>query len=1003
MPETIYKLQPNRALHLRGFDGLGASAALHQATATGFQVSGSFSDSADFAVLVLHDADNFFEHPRLRFLPDFDFDGLTLSFEVRYENLMRLDSTKYPTIDWPYLDVIREDGTPAQIRLETHATIASGQRTAASGSIDIVAGGLRRYDRLTLWYLNYAFDYAVPQVECSFVFFGTGIEGTVHSLTVDGTEYATTEVAGDTNTSITGRIAAAAAASPRVTVAQVAGNQIDVANAVDDGSAYTVSSSGGGSFVLHGTGPVTVARSLAQQINSTAWGSTAFPLTAAATGNRLQLTAARPGEEGNELVVYAVANGSRLTTSVPELRLAGGSNDVTWRIQLDFAALGIPRIRQMWLTFAPPLPYGSPLSRTEWRAVFSNWSVTGPLAKRQLKVAGPDSVRVEENSSWCQYSGDWRREEGFYSDGHARRAEQIGDRVTVKYACAVVHDLYVGTSLAAGQGTVGVRLDGDAETELVTALAESAPVITRRKVRSSVPPGVHFATLTLKNAKPFIFDFLEAAVPGDVPDPLPGRAHASPALDYSTDHTYKLSPSRLHWQFDRLGFTGPMNLYLGVFWWNQRRAVNQTLAAVHVQFSGTWQAGDQIQFTIGSQVCGKYCFGGESNDLLARHFAWFVNATYVGVWAEALGDTVTIRVRSAAAAYAFPFSATVTPAATVTGSITVTGALTGSVAGIWEIDPAVEPVLNAGARAWLSDFLTEAAHRDREVTLAASMELVQPPGTFAARFPDGAAVETSVGFGALRSTHCAFSTPMLGYQKRLFTELAAAMIAAGRVPSLQFGEFVWWFFTNWSAQHPAGGMAFYDAETAAHAAQALGRPLHRFLRPTDDPSVNGSADARFLADRLRDYVAALRTHVQASSPGARFELLFPYDVNHPQPAGVHQLGGALNRFVNFPTAWESKASSGLDRIKMEALDFGAWSRNLILARTAMEFPILLGWPRDSIRYLIPVFRPAAAWEREYQTAKGLQIPVLNFWAFDHFCIYGLKVEEPRPAVTFTVS
>ena len=91
MPESIYKLQPNRTIQLRGFDHLGAGAAVHSATANSFKVSGVFRDTADFAVLFLYDADNFYEHPRLKYLPDFDFDGLTLQFDVRYNGLMPLD------------------------------------------------------------------------------------------------------------------------------------------------------------------------------------------------------------------------------------------------------------------------------------------------------------------------------------------------------------------------------------------------------------------------------------------------------------------------------------------------------------------------------------------------------------------------------------------------------------------------------------------------------------------------------------------------------------------------------------------------------------------------------------------------------------------------------------------------------------------------------------------------------------------------------------------------
>jgi hypothetical protein len=61
LSERIFKLQPNRTIQLRGFDDLGASAALHSATSSSFKVSGVFRDPADFAVLI-YDADNFCEH-----------------------------------------------------------------------------------------------------------------------------------------------------------------------------------------------------------------------------------------------------------------------------------------------------------------------------------------------------------------------------------------------------------------------------------------------------------------------------------------------------------------------------------------------------------------------------------------------------------------------------------------------------------------------------------------------------------------------------------------------------------------------------------------------------------------------------------------------------------------------------------------------------------------------------------------------------------------------------
>ena len=155
------------------------------------------------------------------------------------------------------------------------------------------------------------------------------------------------------------------------------------------------------------------------------------------------------------------------------------------------------------------------------------------------------------------------------------------------------------------------------------------------------------------------------------------------------------------------------------------------------------------------------------------------------------------------------------------------------------------------------------------------------------------------------------------------------------------------------------------------------------------PQINGGADAMFLRNVLRDHLAGIIANVRAEHPTTKFELLFPYDVNHPHPAGIHNLGGALNRFVNLPVEWETKASSGLDSIKTEALDFGAWSRNLDLARTAIELPFSLGWPKDSVRHLVPVFRSGYAWEKEIGIATSAGVPVINLWAFDHVCIFGL--------------
>ena len=120
----------------------------------------------------------------------------------------------------------------------------------------------------------------------------------------------------------------------------------------------------------------------------------------------------------------------------------------------------------------------------------------------------------------------------------------------------------------------------------IAALNTASAVVARRLLRSAVPAGSIRSTIRVQQAGVVYFDFLEAAVLSDVPDALAPRANISPALDFDTDHTYKLPPARLLWIMDKLGYAGPMNEYLGVFWWNQRTASGGSVSTAQVTFSG---------------------------------------------------------------------------------------------------------------------------------------------------------------------------------------------------------------------------------------------------------------------------------------------------------------------------------------------------------------------------------------------------------------------------------
>lgn len=999
MPERIYKLQPDRTVHLRGFDHLGASAAVHSATPGGFTVTGNFRDAADFAVVVLYDADNFFEHPRLKYLPDFNFNGLTLSFDVSYENLMPLNSRKYATIDWPYLDVLSQSGAPTRIRLSDHAAVIANPDAQASAQFTIQGESLDAWDRVTLWYQNMAFDYIVPgKVWTEYAFYAQG-PGHQHSIVVRDRAYVYVEAEGDSSAAIAGHLieqiggqVEGIPADPEV--AASTGSEawvVRLDRLLDTGGTVMVSASGNLSEELHHVKASTVCRELCEQINGAAYGQlTPFSLAAEAEGTALRIRTVEGGYDANFLSMYAVAKNGRLKAEPEAVKFAGGTSAATLRVVLDFAVLGITDIRRMWLTLAPRLEDSQDYAGAEWKAVFSNWTLTGPEEVKRLRVAGPGSVLVEALDERCTTRGAWALEEGFYPGNHALAALQPGADVTVRYHCAQTHDLWVWTSLYGDRGAAAAELDGTAAAVLDTATPADDAIITRRRVASGVAAGDHVLRLTALGPGRFYFAGAEAVVAGDVPDPLPAQTEVTPALDYSTDHTYKLPPARILWALDQLGCRGPLNEYIGILWWNERKRVEGAVPELRVEFSGQFAPGDQVWLTIGGQTLGKSLLLGEAAERVARHFAMIANATLVGVWAKVEGMTLVLRARSASPAYTYSVNVQVEQAEGSTGAATGGGLMGGGSMGTWEIDGAAANTVNAGARAWHSDFYSLCAASGRPVLTAMSMELVNPPAALAARYADGDAVLTDMGFGGLRSTHCAFSPGMLAFQKRAFLEVADLMAAQGLTPELQCGEFTWWYFTNHSGANPEGGMAYYDAETAGAAQAALGRPLHPFRTPDDDPGVNGGADAAFLRSRLRDYAEALMAHVRSSHPAAKFEVLFPYDVNHPQPAGIHMLGGRLNRYVNLPAEWGSKGSSGFDRFKVEALDFGVWSRNLDLAFECLQFPLLLGWTADSVRAMIGVFRGGYPWRREVDYAKELGMANVSLWAFDHVCLYGLE-------------
>src|SRR5579872_6747693 len=160
MPETLEKLSPNRDLQCYFFQP-SAVAALSQTSQTGFTVSGTWRQQFDWAV-VEWNRDNVFEHPALRNLPDGDLSGIHLSYTEARNNCIPIDSTLFPTVDWPYLRIWTDDGLSEsmyRVPLAKHSTALDSYNSAVVQFE--LQGTITRNDYIELAWLDQHVNYQV--------------------------------------------------------------------------------------------------------------------------------------------------------------------------------------------------------------------------------------------------------------------------------------------------------------------------------------------------------------------------------------------------------------------------------------------------------------------------------------------------------------------------------------------------------------------------------------------------------------------------------------------------------------------------------------------------------------------------------------------------------------------------------------------------------------------------------------------------------------------------
>jgi hypothetical protein len=888
MAEQLSKLRPDRDLQCY-FERPSAVAALSGASADGFTVSGCWRQQFDWVVIEWN-RDNVFEHPALRNLPDGDLSGLQLSYEEVRTNCIPLDSTLYPTVDWPYLRVWAESNgmeTLHKVPLKNYAA-AVGEYADATVEFEL-QGTATAGDYVELAWLDQHFNYRL-----------TG---------------------GDTLESAINAVAAA-----------ITANQ----------------ASGG--------------------------------VSATASGTHIVLTYhGAPGSNGNRIGVYGTVHGSGTERWAPAAaNFAGGVSPERWRVELDFSALhdatGAPVpttcVRKMRWTWAADLQTGN-FERSEFAVAATNWSVSG--TKLQYSIAGTGSRRIEDDAA-VAYEGQWAEARGNYSGGSIRWTNTPGARVSCTYSANGDHWLYLGTRLADQGGQVAVQVDGG--TPVPLDLGKAAEDVLVRLPIAAVSGGAeHTVTITHAGATGTLvyFDFLEIAYPSVTLPDFARVEQTTLATDWDTDHSLAIAPERTAWLIQKLGFQGRANHYAGAMWFYELNRPGHSYARGTITFSSEPEFGKTTQVFLGPTPIEHLNLIGDTAESIATGFELLINAGSTGVWAQADGAVLTITARQMGlAGNAVGISASTNSTAFTAAASGAT--LAGGVDGIWRTDTAASVKLNRAARDWNRAFFQALKGYGIEVTAAFSMELQHgddtPQAHLAQRYPNGDPVWLNTP--ALQTN---FGPESTAFWQEVYREMADLMVSAGIPPYVQFGEVQWWYFAAGS------GMPFYDSYTTTSYQARYGKPMAAILSQNADPS--GFPDeCAFLPELIGEFTSAVMTHVRQAHPDARFEVLYPPDVNDT----------ALNRLVNFPHAqW---TPSSLDSLKTENFTYTG-DRDLNKALASIQLPMQLGFGRSQSSHLVGIGEYTTPWSKEQRMAAGEGLDSVVLFAVDQFCLIGYSLPLER--------
>jgi hypothetical protein len=735
----------------------------------------------------------------------------------------------------------------------------------------------------------------------------------------------------------------------------------------------------------HYTYQVTSADTLASAAQAVTDAINTFSTTmqAARAGAQIILTYAggAAGANSNRIGVYGNVSGAKTESWQPWFQpLTGGTSPTSWRITLDFSTLLGPNVtadsvRKMRWTYSADLQPGS-YQRTEFQVTISNWTVSGTGLNYQ--VAGAGSRRIEDTAPDLIYTGAWDQEPGNFSGGTIHHTSTPGASVSCSYRATQSHQLYLGTRKATSGAQITVAIDNNAGTN-EDLVFDGEDVLVRMPLGTFSGLTPHTITITHAGAAgtDLYFDFLELAVPSNSLPVVTPNPKLTLATDWDTDHSIALAPERTAWMISSLGFMSRANHYAGALWHYELVPQGFTYASATVQLVDPPSLNLITSVSIGvagSQtpptVIQHLNLVGDSAISIAKAFELELNSGYTAVWAQASGSVLTIYSRAmGSAGNAITVSATMGNVALQTSGPTLGGGNDGN----WRTDLTVTPRMNRAARDWSRSFFQALKTYGIQATAAFSMELQHGDPSAAAgiaqRYPSTQAVMLNTP--ALQTN---FSPASTAFWKQVYLDMATLLKDAAQIPYLQFGEVQWWYFPD-----DGSGMPYYDDYTTSTFAATYGRPMHVFTDSNVSPSLYPQ-EAGFLSGLIGAFTSEVMSFVRQTVSNAKFEVLYPTDVNDTP----------LNGAVNLPASWNPGT---LDCLKTENFSFTG-GRNLDLAKGSIGLPMQMGFPISKSSHLVGIAGYTTPWQKEIRLSLAGNLESVVLFALDQYCLMSAPLPLP---------